>query len=83
MTDVPFNRRNLGPFINKEGTLFYKLNDRSSLSCECIGHPYSQEIVDLWEYHQRALSMLKNACNVLEDGGCLIAKDIRQFLADR
>ena len=78
-----FKQRNLGPFLNKDGQLFYKLNARSSLSCDCIGKPYSQEVVDLWEFHQRALSMLRNACNILEADGYLYAKEIRAFLAER
>jgi hypothetical protein len=83
MSTEPFHKREIGPFVNKDGMLFYKLNSRSSLSCECIGNPYSQEIVELWEFHQRALSMLKNAHNILEDGSFLYAKDIRKFLAER
>ena len=61
------------------GKIMHEMLDGSTISCECIGEPYSSQIVDQQE---RLLSVLQNARNILRDGGYLYARDIDQTLRE-
>lgn len=41
------NNRRVGPHV-VDGHLFFRMNDGSAISCNCIGEPYASQIVALW-----------------------------------
>ena len=61
------------------GHLMFKLRDGSSICCNCIGEPYASEIAG---EHERLLACLRNARNLLADGGYHYVKEIDRVLAN-
>ena len=47
-----------------------------------IGDPYASQIASMQDDMDRLVSALRNARNILQDGGYVYAKDIDKLLAD-
>ena len=64
------------------GHLMFSLKDGSNISCDCIGDPFASQIASMQDDMDRLVSTLRNARNILQDGGYVYVKDIDKLLAD-
>ncbi len=64
------------------GHLMFRMGEGSSLSCDCIGEPFSSQIASIQDDYDRIVSCLRNARNILADGKYLYVKDIDRLLSE-
>lgn len=49
------------------GKLFFRLEDGSSINCECIGEPYASQIVAMWNKNAEDTAAYYEAKPAAED----------------